>query len=117
MNTFTNDVASVPVNEVEKLCEALNIQTKAGHVFIKFALANALLFDKKQRDYGPRNISGFGTFGVVVRMNDKHERLKTLFGKGRRKRATNESIIDTLRDISNYATIALMVERGEWPNE
>jgi len=71
--------------------------------------------DQKQQDYGPRNISGFGTFGVVVRMNDKFERLKSLFNKGRRRRAVNESIIDTFRDISNYATIALMIETNQWP--
>jgi hypothetical protein len=50
-------------------------------------------------------------------MNDKMERLKTLFNKGRRKRAINESIVDTFRDISNYAIIALMLELGRWPNE
>jgi len=102
---------------IEDLTAALGIKTEAAKTFVHFALANALLMDRKQQDYGPRNISGFGTFGVTVRMNDKMERLKTLFNRGRRARAVNESIEDTFRDISNYAIIALMIERNEWPNE
>lgn len=114
-NSLTQDLNETSVQS--EWLDRLELKTPAAKIFVLYAIANAKLFDRKQQDYGPRNISGFGTFGVVVRMNDKFERLKTLFGKGRRKRATNESIIDTLRDISNYATIALMVERGEWPNE
>jgi hypothetical protein len=95
----------------------LPLKTKAAQEFLRLALANAILMDRKQQDYGPGNIAAFGTFGVTVRMNDKMERLKTLFNKGRRKRAINESIIDTFRDISNYAIIALMLELERWPNE
>ncbi len=102
---------------LEPIHKALDIKTNAGRNAIVYALCNVLLLDRKQLDYGPRNISGFGVFGVTVRMNDKMERLKTLFNKGRRLKATNESIEDTFRDIANYAIIALMVERGEWPNE
>lgn len=98
------------------LYQALDIQTVAGKEFVRLALSNSQLFERKQRDYGPRNISGFGTFGVIVRMNDKFERLKTLFTK-RRKRPVNESVLDTLRDISNYANIAIMLERNVWPKE
>jgi len=98
-----------------KLVEDLQLKTSAAKTFLRYALANALLFDRKHTDYGPTNISGFGTFGVIVRMNDKHERLKTLFAKKKRRKAVNESVEDTLRDISNYAIIACIVEKGEWP--
>lgn len=103
-------------NGLEKLCKVLNIETLAGQIFLKIALENAILMDRKQKDYGSRNISGFGVFGVVVRMNDKFERVKNLFNK-HRKRAVNESIVDSFRDISNYAIIALMLESHQWPNE
>lgn len=101
-----------------QLCNELNIRTIAGKEALQVALENCILLDNKQLDYGPRNISGFGTFGVIVRMNDKFERLKTLWGDGRRKRrkAKNESFEDTLRDISNYALIALLLESGHWPS-
>lgn len=103
--------------DLNKLCSDLDINTKAGIEFVRIALANARLMDRKQRDYGPRNIAGFGTFGTLVRMNDKFERLKTLFGKGKRKRAINESMHDTFRDISNYAIISLMLDLDRWPND
>lgn len=101
---------------VQRIEEWLGLKTQAGKEFLKIALENAILMDKKQQDYGSKNISGFGVFGVVVRMNDKFERIKNLFGN-RRKRAVNESIRDSFRDISNYAIIALMLESGKWPDE
>lgn len=94
----------------------LGLQNAVSHDYLRIAFENARLFDRKQSDYGPRNVSGFGTFGIIVRMTDKFERLKTLFGDGKkRRRPKNESIHDSLRDICNYSIIALLVEKGLWP--
>lgn len=98
------------------LCQDLGLRTATGRIFLRIALENTLLMDGKQVDYGSKNISGFGTYGVVVRMSDKMERIKNLFGK-KRRRAVNESILDSFRDISNYANIAIMTETKNWPNE
>lgn len=57
---------------------SLGIKTKAGREALMVALENVLLLDRKQQDYGPNNISAFGLFGVVVRLNDKVERFKNL---------------------------------------
>lgn len=103
-------------SQFDSLCVALNIETAAGRIFLRNALENVCLMDGKQQDYGSKNISSFGMFGVVVRMNDKFERIKSLFNQ-KRKRAVNESIIDSFRDISNYAIIAKMLHDKEWPNE
>ena len=70
------------------------------------------LFAKKQHDYGPGNIAEFGEVGVLVRMNDKMERLKNLVLNG--LEASNESIEDTLDDIASYAIIYKLVRRGKW---
>lgn len=102
--------------KLQSVVESLDLKTLAGKEFLSIALENTLLMDKKQLDYGSGNISGYGTFGVVVRMNDKFERIKNLFNN-RRKRAANESIMDSFRDISNYGIIAVMLETGKWPNE
>lgn len=147
--------------DLERLYSDLGIVTSAGKEALLVALENVQLLDKKQRDYGPHNISAFGLFGVVVRMNDKNERFKNLKGFGReqkaalkkfnevtqllskhwhelsmlqiadrlddamtqfkilfakkRKPAINEKLRDTFRDISNYATIALLLDAGKWP--
>lgn len=67
------------------------------------------LIINKQRDYGHRNITDFGEWGVLVRVNDKVARLRHLLGQAEPR---NESLEDTWRDIANYAIIALMLRRG-----
>jgi hypothetical protein len=103
-------------SQFDNLCLALNLQTTAAKTFLRYALSNTCLMDGKQIDYGSSNISDFGTTGVVIRMNDKFQRIKHLFKKNR-KRAVNESILDSFTDIANYAVIAQMLERKEWPSE
>lgn len=71
----------------------------------------------KQLDYGPGNINnapGGQLNGLLVRMNDKMERLKHLnyHAEGEPQ---NESIDDSLLDIANYAVIAMMVRAETWP--
>lgn len=102
--------------DVLDICGKLNINTAAGRESVRYALANCILVERKQLDYGPHNISKFGAYGCLLRMSDKLERLIHLM-KNRRKRATNESIQDSYRDLSNYAIIALMCEDNKWPRE
>lgn len=64
----------------------------------------------KQHDYGHRNITDFGELGVLVRVNDKINRLKNLQQSG--KAPQNESIEDSWRDIVNYGIIVLMLRKG-----
>lgn len=101
---------------LQQWSDCLDLKTKAGREFLRIALENTILMDRKQQDYGSKNISGFGTFGVIVRANDKFERLKHILTAGR-KRAVNEAMTDSFRDISNYCIIALMLESKVWPNE
>lgn len=70
----------------------------------------AALVCSKQHDYGQGNILAFGEFGVLVRANDKFERLKNLQGKS----PTNEAVDDTWMDVAGYALIALMLRRGKF---
>lgn len=71
------------------------------------------LWKKKHRDYGPGNIAANGAIGVVVRVNDKVQRLKTLLlGEGSPEL---ESMDDTWLDILGYGLIGLAVHRGLWP--
>ena len=75
---------------------------------------------RKNKAYGDDNITKFGLDGVIIRMNDKMERLVTLgFHKQRRsdKKIDNESVIDTLMDISNYANIEIMVATHKWGDD
>ena len=82
------------------------------------------LFCKKQMDYGPTNIS-MGTplatdsekrlslVGLIVRINDKVQRLLNLMVKNNRD-AQNEPSIDAFKDLACYGIIAQIVQNGKW---
>src|SRR5881392_1223698 len=107
---------AISEQDLNLLLDKLDVKTMAGREAVRMALANCLLLDRKQQDYGPENIADFSTFGVLVRMNDKMKRLKYMYNiNGRRRKAINESINDSFRDLSNYGNIALMCELGLWP--
>lgn len=72
----------------------------------------ARLFAAKQESYGRGNIDGFGELGVLVRLNDKVERLKNLIYRG--KSNNLEAVEDTWLDVIGYGLIGLMIHRGRW---
>jgi hypothetical protein len=83
-----------------------------------------VLFCKKQRNYGPSNIS-VGTnlesnddvklslTGLWFRMNDKIQRLKQLVVLGHRDEV-GEAETDTFQDLSIYGVIAQLVSSKVW---
>ena len=92
--------------------------------FQKLQFEQYALFCQKQMDYGPSNIA-MGTsldtdeekrlskIGLIVRINDKIQRLINLVVKNNRK-AQNEPTIDAFKDLSCYGIIAQIVEAGKW---
>ena len=82
------------------------------------------LFCRKQMDYGPSNIA-MGTdlktseekrlslIGLIVRINDKVQRLINLVVKNNRE-AQNEPTIDAFKDLACYGIIAQIVKNGKW---
>lgn len=100
--------------------EAASDSEPDGSLFSAFRARQDACFDifkKKQRDYGPGNISqsyvNFGAMSLLVRMNDKMQRLINLT-KGDSE-PNNESIEDSFNDLANYAMIGLLCISGEWP--
>jgi hypothetical protein len=83
-----------------------------------------ITFCKKQRNYGPGNIS-VGTpletkddiklslTGLWFRVNDKVQRLKQLVVLGQ-PYEVGEPTQDTYEDLSVYGIIAQIVQRGKW---
>ena len=75
----------------------------------------AELLIKKQKDYGPKNISlapGGPLNGLRVRMFDKLARINNLLESG--ATPENESIRDSFIDLANYAIISMMVIDNNW---
>jgi len=108
-------------NAVE-YCERVYPQTTEE--FKKITDEMYITFCKKQRNYGPGNIS-VGTSletkedvklsltGLWFRINDKVQRLKQLVVLGQPDEV-GESIQDTYEDLSVYGIIAQIVQRGKW---
>ena len=103
-------------------CERLYPQTTKE--FQKIMDEMYVTFCKKQRNYGPANIS-VGTnleteedvklslSGLWFRMNDKIQRLKQLVVLGQPDEV-GENIQDTYEDLSVYGVIAQIVQRKKW---
>tara|TARA_X000001388_G_scaffold50030_1_gene36055 strand:+ start:88 stop:447 length:360 start_codon:yes stop_codon:yes gene_type:complete len=81
-------------------------------------------FCKKQFDYGPGNIAmgtslkneeeiNMALLGIIVRLNDKINRLVNLSTKHNFK-AKNEPIEDAFLDIAIYGVMALIVKNQKW---
>lgn len=105
-----------------EFCERIYPNTTAE--FKKIQEEMYITFCKKQRNYGPGNIS-VGTpletkddiklslTGLWFRVNDKVQRLKQLVVLGQPDEV-GEPIQDTYEDLSVYGIIAQIVQRGKW---
>ena len=92
--------------------------------FLNIMADQYVLFCKKQKNYGPGNIS-VGTdcrtdsdvklslTGLWFRLNDKVQRLKQLIVFGH-KDTDGESELDTYQDLSVYGIIAQIVSTKKW---
>ena len=97
---------------------------ETAHEFQRLQDEQYALFCRKQMDYGPSNIA-MGTslntneekrlslIGLIVRINDKVQRLINLVVKNNRK-AQNEPTIDAFKDLACYGIIAQIVKNGKW---
>jgi len=121
-------VKSFPLVEVHEKDLPTNVEIEAEHVFQALGLKQEItkdylvkmlkcagLFDKKQHDYGPDNIAQFGDLGVLIRLNDKIQRLRTLYMSGEQPEFTDEAFADTWMDIHVYGVIGWMCLDGTWP--
>jgi len=70
------------------------------------------LLKKKNEMYGDENIVKIGKEGVIVRIEEKVERLKHLLKS--KKNPEEEPVEDSWKDIAGYAAIGLMLQRNEW---
>lgn len=91
-----------------------DIQTDMGRRMLDLMVELVELFDRKHRDYGPRNILSSGEPGVVVRCSDKVERLRHLLITNPGVQPNNEAIEDSWMDLSVHAAIGALVHKGEW---
>ena len=65
------------------------------------------LFKRKNADYGDA-FARYGLVGVLIRMEDKLQRLVSVTNKGINL-VSDEGLKDTLIDLHNYSAMALML--------
>jgi hypothetical protein len=122
-NTPSLKISKFSENEsAVEFCERVYPQTTEE--FKKIQEEMYITFCKKQKNYGPDNIS-VGTSletkedvklaltGLWFRQNDKIQRLKQLVVLGQPDEV-GESIQDTYEDLSVYGIIAQLVQREKW---
>ena len=68
---------------------------------------NVTLFEKKNADYG-NSFVDFALIGIIVRLNDKINRILNLVGVPASNMLVDEKIEDTINDLYNYCIIGLM---------
>jgi hypothetical protein len=93
-------------------------EVKFSTLVYNYTDAMAELLIRKQKDYGPKNISdapGGPLNGLRVRMFDKLARINNLLESG--KSPENEPLRDSFIDLANYAIISLMVLDNNWDND
>lgn len=121
-NEYNSGVKSVESESAVEYCERMYPQMTKE--FKKIQEDQYEMFCKKQRNYGPDNISVGSSLqtsesvkvsltGIWFRVNDKIQRLKQLVVLGQPDEV-GESIQDSFDDMSIYGIIAQIVSNGKW---
>lgn len=124
VDNLINSKSTISKKKLAELCySAMGLKTEMGKERLMVAMDASELFDKKQSDYGSRNIDSWGeknmnALGVAVRINDKIQRLANLtkkqIGSEGEPEVKDESLSDTAIDITNYGAILMLILEDRW---
>lgn len=114
-----------PINSEEVMKHVELAYPETCDEFKKIQKEQYETFCKKQFDYGPHNISmgselrkqediNASISAIVVRLNDKIQRLINLVLRKKIFETANEPIYDAFSDTSVYCIIAEIVKRKKW---
>ena len=93
---------------IKMAINSLAILSKIKTITIeKIIISNSKLFEKKNSDYG-NSFADFELMGIIVRLNDKINRILNLGEAPPEIMQVNEKIEDTINDLYNYCVIGLM---------
>ena len=93
---------------IKMAINSLAILSKIKNITIEnIIVSNTKLFEKKNADYG-NSFADFELIGIIVRLNDKINRILNLGEAPPEIMQVNEKIEDTINDLYNYCVIGLM---------
>lgn len=86
-----------------------------AEIFEELTKKAADTYRRKNADYGDSFVKVRNKFpnSVLIRLNDKLNRLEMLMGRNQRAKVKKESIEDTLLDLANYALMELTERQYE----
>tara|TARA_Y100000389_G_scaffold186001_1_gene205954 strand:- start:1369 stop:1869 length:501 start_codon:yes stop_codon:yes gene_type:complete len=106
IEVFDKSVKECLINIARNSLEVLCILKKISSESI--ITNNKELFERKNADYG-NSFADFALIGVIVRLNDKINRILNLgITTSTDKMKVDEKIEDTINDLYNYCVIGLM---------
>ena len=90
---------------IKMAINSLAILSKIKNITIEnIIVSNTKLFEKKNADYG-NSFADFELIGIIVRLNDKINRILNLGEAPPEIMQVNEKIEDTINDLYNYCVI------------
>ena len=99
---------------IELISKQLELSNEFSQKFIKEALDIIIRFDKKHSEKGMGAYNKFGPFGVLVKMDEKYSELLESYNS---KTSFPKDVLEKdWEDISVYALMGLLIEKGEWKN-
>ena len=107
MDNTASDIGSVSGHQSNDIGNEKNQITKQNQ-FISNQLKQLDIFVRKNNDYGDA-VDIYGSVGIMVRLQDKLNRYINLNkDKTTISMVKDESMIDTLNDLSNYSNLLIM---------
>lgn len=107
---LTDDAPPMSTEQTIKvLRDIIKHGTFNGRSFESICCELIALHERKNKDYSgafDKSMNKFGVVSLLIRLNDKFERLESLFKNGKAE-VSDESFEDTLRDIACYAIMGL----------
>jgi len=69
------------------------------------------IYEAKNHDYGDsfhKSFKKYGPISAIVRMDDKLSRAHQLLCEHKEQKVSDETVIDTLQDLANYAIMTVL---------
>jgi hypothetical protein len=78
-----------------------------AHEFLKHQVEQYKTYLSKNEAYG-KSYKDYGAIGIIIRMNDKINRMKTITKSSVSINVGDESVRDSIKDLGCYCILALM---------
>jgi hypothetical protein len=106
------------MSDVTLCCDGSSGAPELERAMAARLVAQFEIFKQRQRKYGSGNIARRGPHGIVVRLEDKIERLARALDVSRPDKALDfqdETLSDSCHDAGNYSQMIHLCVAGHWP--